>query len=783
MQGIAIRLKGIVQGVGFRPFIWHLANQYQLKGAVWNDGQGVMVHAFGDEKKLQTFIEQIPQQLPSLARVDSIETEDLRGFENLRGLDADNFQIIASQQNESIQTPITADAATCKDCIAEISDPKNRRYRYPFTNCTHCGPRLSIIRKVPYDRCHTSMAEFPMCPQCQQEYDNPADRRFHAQANCCPDCGPQVWLENNHAEKITVDDVIEEASRLIRQGKIIAIKGLGGFHLACAASNEKAVSLLRKRKRRYAKPLALMAADLGMIENYVSLNHRQREALSSVIAPITIIENPSGLEELTGLAPAIAPEDYKLGFMLPYTPLHHLLMQEMDAPLVMTSANLSDEPQCIDNDEARQRLASIADYFLLHDRDIVNRVDDSVIRFIAGKMRVLRRARGLSPELLKLPQGFEEASGILAMGAELKNSFCFIKQGQAIVPQYIGDLENLPTQQDYRKNIDLHRDLFAFKADTIAVDLHPRYLSSQYGKQLAEKEKLNIQAVQHHHAHIAACMAEHGLPLDSSPVLGVVYDGLGLGVDNELWGGEFLQADYKSFERLAYFQPIALPGGTQAILEPWRSCYAQLSFYFDWQALKDEFADLDIIQFLQTKPLKTLDAMLKRNINSSLTSSCGRCFDAFAAALGLCCEKISYEGQAAIRLENLAATEFSNETENAYPFLIQQGREAILSFEHLWQALLHDLKQQVPKAKVAARIHHAIANASVETTLKLSAETQTDTVALAGGVFQNRLLLESVTAQLQKKHKTVLSAGKYPVNDGGIALGQAVIAAAKKTEA
>ena len=774
MQGLAIRLRGIVQGVGFRPFIWHLAHQYQLKGAVWNDEQGVMVHAFGNKKNLEAFVAQIPLQLPPLAKLDSLEIQELESFKNLSGLNTKTFQIISSRQNEKAQTPITADAAVCVDCIKEITDPNNRRYRYPFTNCTHCGPRLSIIRQVPYDRCSTSMAEFTMCESCQQEYDNPADRRFHAQTNCCADCGPQIFLEDSQAQKLTVNHVIDEAVKRIKQGKIIALKGLGGFHLVCDAMNEETVNLLRQRKRRYAKPFALMAKNLAMIKRYARLNDDEEKALTSFAAPIVIL-NVQGEK----LAANIAIDDNKLGFMLPYTPLHYLLLQAVDKPLIMTSANLSDEPQCIDNDEARQKLGNIADYFLLHNRDIVNRVDDSLMRFMAGKMRILRRARGFTPECLKLPEGFSDAPNILAMGAELKNSFCLLKQGQAIVSQHIGDLENLSTQQDYRKNIELYQQLFDFKAEDIAVDLHPRYLSTQYGQQLAVKKQLNRHDVQHHHAHIAACMAEHGLPLNTASVLGVVYDGLGLGLQQQLWGGEFLFADYKSFKRLGYFQPISLLGGTQAILEPWRLCYAQLSLYFDWSFLSKEFANLEIIKFLQNKPLKTLELMRQKKINSPLSSSCGRYFDGFAAALDLCCEKISYEGQAAINLEILASSEFSKETTNAYPFAIQPEKGLyILNLQSSWLGLLNDLKQGIDKAKIAARIHHTLANATAEMLLKLSQDTKTDTIILAGGVFQNCLLFESVAQQLQKQHKMVLSAQQYPINDGSIALGQAVITAA-----
>ncbi|MGZ5599378.1 MAG: carbamoyltransferase HypF, partial [Methylobacter sp.] len=522
MPGRAVRVRGVVQGVGFRPTIWRLARQHRLIGEVWNDGEGVMIHVFGSNEDLDAFIRQIPLQLPPLARLDSLEQKIVD--ERPAG---EEFRIVASRQN-GMETPIAADAATCPDCLADIADPGNRRYRYPFTNCTHCGPRLSIIQRVPYDRCHTSMAEFTMCPACQQEYDNPADRRFHAQANCCPDCGPVLWLEvgttdsgrwmrsrlstlhqpascrvdkRSASTKTDSDDPIIRTAELIRRGCIVAIKGLGGFHLACDATSADAVNRLRERKRRYAKPFALMARDLETIDRYAVLSDQEKQALNDKAAPIVLLKARG-----EKVALSVAPDDDKLGFMLPYTPLHTLLMQQLDTPIVLTSGNISDEPQCTDNDEAREKLANIADYLLLHDRVIVNRLDDSVTRLMAGGMRLLRRARGYSPEALALPPGFEQAGNILAMGAELKNSFCLLKNGQAVVSQHIGDLENAAVQADYRNAIDLYRQLYGFKPNCIAVDYHPGYLSTQYGHALAETEAAVLVPVQHHHAHLAACL-------------------------------------------------------------------------------------------------------------------------------------------------------------------------------------------------------------------------------------------------------------------------------------
>ncbi len=800
MSGRAIRVRGVVQGVGFRPTIWRIAQQYRLTGEVWNDGEGVMIHAFGRNEDLEAFIRQIPLQLPPLARLDSLEMQMLDELPHI-----DEFRIAASRHN-GIETPIAADAATCPDCLAEIADPANRRYRYPFTNCTHCGPRLSIIRRVPYDRCHTGMAEFAMCPQCRQEYDDPANRRFHAQANCCPDCGPEVWLEADNTDeasppnrwmrsrlsslpilvncrvdkrsasiKANHDDPIGRAAELIRQGYIVAIKGLGGFHLACDATNPDAVNRLRERKRRYAKPFALMARDVETIARYAIMDAQETIALHDKAAPIVLLAAQGET-----LAPGVAPDDDKLGFMLPYTPLHTLLLQDLDAPIVLTSGNISDEPQCTDNNEAREKLKDIADYLLLHDRTIVNRLDDSVARLMGGKMRLLRRARGYSPEALALPPGFEQAGNILAMGAELKNSFCLLKNGQAVVAQHIGDLENAAVQCDYRNAIDLYKNLYGFKPERIAVDNHPGYLSTQYGQTLAETEAVLLVPVQHHHAHLAACLAEHGVALAAPPVLAAIFDGLGIGDDGALWGGEFLLGDYRGYTRLGHFQPIALPGGTQAMREPWRNTYAQLSHYFDWQSLQQDYADLDIIKLLANKPLPMLATMIFKNLNSPPCTSCGRWFDAFAAALGLYSEHVHYEGQAAIALEILATSLFA--AEQPYPqawSIARNGDLSVLDWQGLWQAVLADLKHGVEKARIAARIHRSLVSSTVELLNDLSLQTGIDSIVLSGGVFQNRLLLEGVTQQLQRHGKTVLSPQRYPMNDGGLALGQALIAAAQ----
>ena len=768
MLGKEIRVRGIVQGVGFRPAIWHLAKKFQLAGEVWNDGLGVVIQVVGEKDNIDAFIDQIPLQLPPLAKVDSIEVQAFLQKRHIVG-----FHIVASQHNR-IETSIAADAATCKDCLAEIADPHNRRYRYPFTNCTHCGPRLSIIQDLPYDRANTSMAIFTMCLPCQQEYEDPSNRRFHAQANGCSNCGPKVWLEDNQGQPLACGDLFKHAAELIKNGYIVAIKGIGGFHLACLATDENAVSRLRERKHRYAKPFALMARDEEVISRYAYISELEKKALHDKSAPIVLLTAQDN-----NLAPNIALNDNKFGFILPYTPLHTLLLQYFDAPIVFTSGNISDESQCIDNHEARDKLAGIADFFLFHDRDIINRLDDSLLREMAGSMHILRRGRGYAPESLSLPLGFENANKVLAMGAELKNSFCLMQNGKAIVSAYIGDLDKATVQHDYRHAIDFYKKLYQFKPETIATDYHLNYLSTQYGQLLAELGELPVIHVQHHHAHLAACLAECNIPLNAPPMLAAIFDGLGVNSDNALWGGEFLIGDYQSFRRLGHFQNIALPGGTQAMREPWRNTYAQLQHYFDIDLLLTDYSDLKIIELLKTKPLATLEKMILQNINSPLSSSCGRWFDAFAAALGLHSEKIQHEGEAAMALEVLATTVFSSQQSYSGAWAIEDNEHLlVMNWKALWRAVLNDLRDGVDKANIAARIHHSLVDATVEVLTMLSLKTCIDNIVLSGGVFQNKLILESVSLKLRQCNKNVFYPKHYPMNDGGLALGQAVIAAA-----
>jgi len=770
MTAECIRVTGIVQGVGFRPTVWRLARECGVAGRVWNDADGVMIEAWGSPQSLDELVRRLRAESPPLARIEGIVRSALAEADEA----PEEFQIVASRRGET-RTGVAADAATCPACLAEICDPANHRHRYPFTNCTHCGPRLSIVRAIPYDRANTSMAAFPMCARCRAEYEDPADRRFHAQPNACAGCGPRVWLADAEGRTLSPDagtDAIGTAARLIRAGRILAIKGIGGIHLACDAGNAEAVARLRARKHRYHKALALMALDLDMVARFSPVSAQEAALLHDRAAPIVVLE--AGGE---ALAPGIAPGQNTLGFMLPYTPLHYLLMQDMMRPVVLTSGNRSDEPQTIDNADAQRRLGGIADYFLLHDRDIVNRLDDSVVRVADGRARFLRRARGYAPRPILLPEEF--AGAVLAMGGELKNTFCLLKEGRAVVSQHIGDLEDALTLRDYRHNLELYRRLFDHRPACIAVDAHPDYLSTRVGRELAQAAELPVQEVQHHHAHIVSCLAEHGRPPDARPVLGIALDGLGFGEDGSFWGGEFLHADYLGFRRLARFQPVVMPGGTRAMREPWRNTWAHLVCAFGWERVRDRYPELDIVRFLESRPLQILSRMAETEINSPPASSCGRLFDAVAAALGVCRESAAHEGQAAIELEALAAREFRAQQQSAYPHEVREEGMRTLCWSPLWEALLEDLRRGVAPAVIAARFHQGLVCAVAANAEALCRLHALDTVVLGGGVFQNRLLLEGVAQSLRGAGLELLSPVAMPANDGGLSLGQAAVAAAR----
>jgi hydrogenase maturation protein HypF len=762
-----IRVRGLVQGVGFRPTVWRLARHHGLGGWVANDGEGVIMSVRGSSAGIAGFVAELARAPPPLARIDAIERTP-----SLVVPDDSDFRIMASRGAEN-RTGVAPDAATCPACRDEIFERGSRRNRYPFTNCTHCGPRLSIIQAIPYDRSNTTMRAFRMCDACAAEYASPADRRFHAQPIACPACGPRVWLQPE-----CDGDAVDAARMLLLSGRIVAIKALGGFHLACDATNAGAVARLRQAKRRNPKPFALMASDLDVIRRYAAVTPDESAALCSTAAPIVVLNalNPDALPGVTcGLA--------TLGVMLPSTPLHHLMLRGIECPLVMTSGNLSDEPQCIDNDEAMQRLRAVADHFLLHDRPIARRVDDSIVRVMGGSTRVLRRARGYAPAPLGLSAGFADAPTVLAMGGELKNTFCLLRDGEAVLSHHMGDLENAATYADYCRSIEQYSELFAHEPQAIAVDCHPDYLSSKHGMKLGPR----VLQVQHHHAHLAACLAENGVALDAEPTLGIILDGLGWGSDGMLWGGEFLLGDYRRFRRLACFKPVAMPGGAQAVREPWRNAVAHIIASIGWPHFVKSYGTTSLARYLTDKPVAAIASMIERGVNAPPASSCGRLFDAVAAAIGLCRDRVQYEGQAAMMLEALA----TRDADIAYPFDIV-ATDGLLQLDPapLWRALLGDL-DIVPSAVIAARFHAGLADALVSMVEALQAhhllsreagearEGVHRKVTLSGGVFQNRLLLDQVSQRLEARGLRVLTHRSVPANDGGLALGQAAIAAAR----
>jgi hydrogenase maturation protein HypF len=810
-----IRVRGTVQGVGFRPTVYRLAKACGLCGDVCNDGEGVLIKVSGSDESLEKFIERLQQECPPLAKINQLTRTPYEGEFNF------NDFVISHSINSAIKTEIAPDAATCPQCKQEIFDPLSRWYRYPFTNCTHCGPRLSIIRAIPYDRYNTSMSAFVMCSECAKEYHDVENRRFHAQPVACHICGPQASLERADGKPVTASmfsmlDDIDAVCTLLQKGEIVAIKGLGGIHLACDATQENAVQKLRQRKQRYRKPFALMARDIAVIQEYCIINPKEKELLESPAAPIVLLQKKNKETRRQGdegdgcgdketrreipdflsiqnlkskiqnpIASSVAPGQKTLGFMLPYTPLHHLILKRMNRPIVLTSGNLSDEPQCIDNDEAREKLGKIADYFLLHNREIINRIDDSVVRVIGDKVQTIRRARGYAPATINLPLGFNQIPEILAMGGELKNTFCLLRNGQAILSQHLGDLENAAAFQAYKNTLNLYLNLFEHKPKAIALDKHPEYLSTKLGQELAAANQIPVYNIQHHHAHIAACMVENGIPLDSPPVLGIACDGLGYGEDGTLWGGEFLLADYRNFRRLATFKPVAMIGGEQAIYQPWRNTYAQLLSADTWKNLKDKYGELEILQFLENKPLKLLNQLIEKSINTPLASSVGRLFDAVAAAIGICRQECSYEGQAAIEMEALVDADTLNNDEETltYPFAIDIFDNIYcIDPRPMWQALLDDLQQQIPQSVIAAKFHKSLANAIVQMVHRLCKENLINQVVLTGGVFQNCILLEQVKKRLEKFQINVLTHNLVPSNDGSLSLGQAVIAAAKLAE-
>ncbi|MEQ8825384.1 MAG: carbamoyltransferase HypF [Filomicrobium sp.] len=767
-EGRRIKISGLVQGVGFRPTVWRLARELGVLGSVLNDGQGVEIKAWGAPSTLDAFVKKIQCDAPPLSRIDAVVSEALEDEP-----ETDTFQIAQSRQNK-VSTGIVADAATCASCLEEVFDPADRRYGYAFTNCTHCGPRLSIVEGIPYDRARTSMAPFIMCPACQNEYEDPSDRRFHAQPNACPICGPKIWLEDQTGV-IESSDAISQLADWLRGGAIVAIKGIGGFHLACDATNNAAVADLRKRKHRPHKPLALMVRDLEMAEEVARLSEADCHLLSSAAAPIVLLPTAPA----NSLAEGIAPGQDRVGCMLPYTPLHHLLMRHVDRPIVLTSGNVSDEPQVIDNIEAVSRLKGIADYWLMHDREIINRLDDSVMRTVKGHPSILRRARGLAPETLVLHKDFRGTPNVLALGGELKSTFCLLRNGEAIVSQHVGDLKDPGVLADFRKALDFYLEAFDFRPDVIAVDRHPDYLSTREGERLAGVFGARLVPVQHHHAHLSSCLAENYVSPDDEQSLGIVFDGLGLGDDGTIWGGEFLVGGYSGFERVGHFQPVALPGGALAMNEPWRNAVAHLLAAFGPEYL-GRLVGTPLSDLLAGKQLSVLHRSIEAGLNAPLSSSAGRLFEAVAAVTGVNCIAQSYEGHAAMHLESLARKHVDQEV--AYPVTHSREVPRIISWASMWEALVDDVRNGVDAGRIAARFHNTLIDGSAEMAETIATEYGLKRIALSGGVLQNQILLERLIDALEERGFEVLTQARVPANDGGLSLGQAATAAVMARE-
>ena len=755
-----IQVRGVVQGVGFRPFVYRLAREEELAGFVGNDTDGVTIEIEGPSTWVEAFLARLRSQAPPLSRIDSVVVSELAATGET------GFRILASERLGRVSTGIPADAATCPDCLRELLDPQDRRYRYPFLNCTNCGPRFTITRQIPYDRPQTSMAKFPMCPACQREYDDPLNRRFHAQPNACWECGPRVWLAGADGAEIAVSDAVTACIDRLVDGQIMAIKGIGGFHLSVDATNQAAVMRLRERKRRYGKPLAVMVRDLDAARAVCALTVEEEALLTTSARPIVLARMRPGC----GIAENVAPGIPWLGVFLPYAPLQHLLFADPRVrALVMTSANLSEEPIAIDNDEALARLGGIAYAFLLHNREILQRCDDSVAAVVDGRPQLVRRARGFVPLGVELPF---DAPPMLAVGGHLKNVFALARGRFAYQSQHLGDLENLTGLEFFKESLDHLMRTFEIEPRTVVRDLHPGYLSTEWAKQWARERGLALVAVQHHHAHIAGCMAEHGL---TGPVIGLALDGTGYGTDARIWGGEVLLCRPESFERFAHLEYVPMPGGEAAIREPWRMAFGA----FCAAGFEVESAEFLALVGATEKEARVLKRMIERGVNAPLTSSLGRLFDAVAAVV-LERRTVDYEAQAAIELEGIAVDEPYDEPGYAMEFVGGNwaAHEPVrISAAPLWRELVKDLRDGVSKARIAARFHAGVAAGFVRAAELARKATGMNQVALSGGCMHNRRLARLLRVKLEAAGFQVFQHVHVSPGDGGLSYGQIAVAA------
>jgi len=744
-----IEINGIVQGVGFRPFVYQLATAHGLRGRVSNTSDGVSIEVEGDQTAVEAFIRDLTGKAPPLSRITRIESEDTpsTGFPD--------FSIGNSRSKGRRHTLISPDMSICDDCLAELLDPGDRRYRYPFINCTNCGPRYTIIDDIPYDRPQTSMRGFMMCDRCQSEYDDPLNRRFHAQPNACPACGPHVWLADKNGTAVSAEDPVAAAVDCIKKGRILAVKGLGGFHLVADAANQAAVERLRRRKNREEKPLAVMSYDLAAIRAYAVTTPDEEALLTSPQRPIVLLpkRNPPLL------ADAVSPNNRTVGAMLPYTPLHYLLLSGGFRALVMTSGNVSEEPIAIDNRDALSRLAAMADYFLLHNRDIYLRSDDSVVKLIAGRARFFRRSRGYVPGPVFLKKAVQP---ILACGAELKNTVCLTREDQAFLSQHVGDLENLTTYQFFIETVEHLKRILDIEPAHVACDMHPDYLSTRYAKAL---DDVDVLEVQHHHAHIAACMAENRV---DGQVIGLAFDGTGYGSDGCIWGGEVLLVRLDGFDRVGHVAYVPMPGGAAAIKAPWRMAVSYLYQAFGKSLLA---LDLPFFRTVDNHKIEFMIDMIEKRVNAPYTSSLGRLFDGVAAMIGLR-DTVAYEGQAAMELEMAA----DPDAVGGYEVGVHRGGMLAIESAPMIRGIVEDIRARVHPSEISMKFHNTLVRVFTRLCEEIREERGLNRVALSGGVFQNALLLSGLSKNLGKSGFQVLSHTLVPTNDGGIALGQAVVA-------
>jgi hydrogenase maturation protein HypF len=756
-----VSVRGIVQGVGFRPFVYALARRYGLAGLVRNDAEGVHVEVEGAAERLDLFLRGIEEEAPPLAVVEAVS------WRPLAALGERDFRIEESREGIRRRAFVSPDVATCEDCLREVFDPADRRYRYPFTNCTNCGPRFTITRAVPYDRATTTMSRFEMCPECQREYDDPTDRRFHAQPNACPACGPRVRLLDKFGHRLHAkpDDPILRTARVLRGRTIVAIKGLGGYHLACDPFDEQTVRTLRGRKVRQDKPFALMARDLEQVRELCHVRPEEEALLTSPARPIVLLER----RDDSGIAEAVAPRQSTLGVMLAYTPLHHLLMADAGIPLVMTSGNNSDEPIAYRDEEAFEQIGEIADYFLVHDRPIHMRTDDSVVRVAERETYPIRRSRGYVPAPLAVAEGFGQH--VLACGGELKNTFCVTKERHVFLSHHIGDLENYETLTSFREGVEHFCRLFDVQPELVAYDLHPEYLSTKYAREL-EEAGLPAVGVQHHHAHVASCLADNERPGEER-VIGVALDGTGYGTDGAVWGGEFFEGSLEEgFARRGHLEYAPLPGGSAAIRQPWRMALAQLvSLYGEDEAIE---LPLAVVRRAGERNARLIARLVERGLNTPPTSSAGRLFDAVAALVGVPgTNRTTYEGQAAVELELAAGGPASC----GYPFRLRAENDGwVVETQGIIRGVVEDLLSGHTTDEISSKFHRAMAEVVVAGCEHIRDAGRQSTVALSGGTFQNMLLLNQTIELLKEKEFVVYKHKRVPANDGGIALGQAILA-------